>query len=36
MVEEVEVKTCRKKFKTILQYIQSVPHLPMGKWPQNQ
>ena len=26
MVEEVEMKTCRMKIKTILQYIQSVPH----------
>jgi len=26
MVKEVEMKTCRMKIKTILQYIQSVPH----------
>ena len=26
MVEEVEMKTCSMKIKTILQYIQSVPH----------
>jgi len=26
MVEEVEMKICRMKIKTILQHIQSVPH----------
>jgi len=26
MVEKVEMKTCRMKIKTILQYIQSAPH----------